>query len=75
MAWSDINYERAEWLIQETKNSDSQTIVLIPQLLYHFPKIIERMTKGFSGSGIRSILEGGTINLFLIGHKVSTIIQ
>lgn len=33
MRWSDINFERAEWLIRETKNGDSHTIVLISQAI------------------------------------------
>ncbi|MBA8666760.1 site-specific integrase [Holosporaceae bacterium 'Namur'] len=33
MNWQDINLERAEWYIRETKNGESQTIPLIPQAL------------------------------------------
>lgn len=33
MNWRDISLERAEWNIKETKNGESQTIPLIPQIL------------------------------------------
>lgn len=33
MHWSDINFNRAEWLVEETKNGEPQTIPLIPQAI------------------------------------------
>ena len=33
MHWDDVNFNRSEWLIKETKNGDSQTIALISQAL------------------------------------------
>lgn len=33
MNWNDINFERQEWKIKETKNGDSQTIPLVPQAI------------------------------------------
>jgi integrase len=31
MKWSDINFERAEWRIQETKNGTTQIVTLSPE--------------------------------------------
>ncbi len=33
MSWHDINFNRNEWLIKETKNGEPQTIPLIPQAI------------------------------------------
>jgi integrase len=33
MNWNDINFNRAEWLVQETKNGEPHTIPLIPQAI------------------------------------------
>jgi integrase len=33
MHWNDINFNRAEWLVEETKNGEPQTIPLIPQAI------------------------------------------
>jgi integrase len=33
MNWQDINFNRCEWRIHETKNGESQTIPLIPQAI------------------------------------------
>lgn len=33
MRWQDINFERAEWRIERTKNNDPQTITLTPEAI------------------------------------------
>jgi len=33
MQWSDINFDRAEWRIKETKNGTPQTVTLAPEVL------------------------------------------
>lgn len=33
MRWKDINFDRAEWRIEETKNGTSQTIALSPEAI------------------------------------------
>jgi integrase len=33
MRWQDINFERAEWRIQRTKNNDPQTVTLTPEVI------------------------------------------
>lgn len=33
MHWNDVNFNRHEWLIKETKNGEAQTIPLAPQAI------------------------------------------
>ena len=33
MEWADVNFERAEWRIKETKNGTPQTVTLSPEAL------------------------------------------
>ena len=33
MKWQDINFERAEWRIEETKNDTPQTVTLSPEAI------------------------------------------
>ena len=46
MKWEDINFERCEWLIQETKNGDSLRIHLTEKVI----EILYKRLAEFSGS-------------------------
>lgn len=34
MRWSDVNFDRAEWRLDETKNGTPQTVMLSPEAMY-----------------------------------------
>lgn len=59
MRWKDINFDRAEWRIQETKNGTPQTVALSPEVI---EILNNRMTSDqatfvFPGSGKSGHLE------------------
>lgn len=54
MRWEDINFERQEWLIPETKNGESLRIPLVPKTLEILKNRLQRYGMGewvFEGSG------------------------
>ncbi len=51
MQWSEVNWERAEWRIAETKNGDPVTLPLIPTAI----EILQRRRKG---TGSRWVFPG-----------------
>ncbi len=44
MSWNNIDFNRCEWSIQETKNGESHTIPLIPQAVSILKERLERKT-------------------------------
>lgn len=59
MRWQDINFERAEWRIEETKNGTPQTVTLSPEALevLRNRKPTENTTFVFPGKGKSGHLE------------------
>ncbi len=59
MRWQDINFERAEWRIEETKNGTSQTVVLSPEAIHVLMNRKEKSNSGFvfPGSGKSGYLQ------------------
>jgi integrase len=59
MRWSDVNLDRAEWRIEETKNGTPHTVALSPEAVevLRNRKPMERSTFVFPGSGKSGHLE------------------
>ena len=59
MRWHDINFERAEWRIEETKNGTPQTITLSPEAIevLRNRRSSDKAEYVFSGSGKSGHLE------------------
>ncbi|SOD18551.1 protein of unknown function [Nitrosomonas ureae] len=59
MRWNDINFDRAEWRIEETKNGTPQTVALSPEAIeiLHNRKPTERVEYVFWGIGKSGHLE------------------
>lgn len=53
MRWKDINFDRAEWRIEETKNGTPQTVTLSPEVIevLHNRKSSDSAVFVFPGSG------------------------
>lgn len=59
MRWQDINFERAEWRIEETKNGLPQTVALSPEAIQILliRNSLDKTTYVFPGSGKSGHLE------------------